>query len=62
MTQKTWKTLQFSVFAAVLFSNIYYQWTPNEYVASIVALLAALFVTAIPIAIAEIVGHSRRPD
>lgn len=40
-----WKLLQISVFAGVMVTNIEWQWTPNGYVASLVALGAAFGVT-----------------
>lgn len=40
-----WKLLQISVFAGVIVTNIEWQWTPNGYVASLVALGAAFAVT-----------------
>lgn len=42
-----WKIIQTLTFAAVLASNIHYEWTPNPYAASVVALLGALLVTAL---------------
>lgn len=54
MSQLFWKTLQLSTVLAVLFSNVHYQWTPNGYAAGIVAMLAALFVTAIPVMAADL--------
>jgi hypothetical protein len=59
MKQMAWKFVQFSVFAAVLFSNIHYQWTPNGYVAGVVALLAAALVSAIPVAIEDLAARFR---
>lgn len=52
--------MQFGVFAAVLFSNIRYQWTPNGYVAALVAFFATLLVSAIPIMVADLARLSRR--
>lgn len=52
--EKMWKLIQLSVVFAVLASNIHYRWTPNPYAASVVAFLAALFVTAIPIMISDL--------
>ena len=42
-----WKLLQISVFSAVLFSNVAWQWTPNGYAAALVALMATIFATAL---------------
>lgn len=52
---KMWKTIQLLVTFAVLASNVHYRWTPNGYVASLMAFLAALFVTAIPIMISDLI-------
>jgi DMSO/TMAO reductase YedYZ heme-binding membrane subunit len=60
MSQLFWKTLQLSTVLAVLFSNVHYQWTPNGYAAGIVALLAALFVTAIPVMFTDFLRLFRR--
>jgi hypothetical protein len=49
MKQTALKFVQFSVFSAVLFANIHYEWTPSGYAAGVVALLATLLVSAIPI-------------
>lgn len=40
-----WKILQGSVVLAVIASNIEWQWTPNNYLAAILAFVAALLVT-----------------
>jgi hypothetical protein len=58
--QTALKFIQFSVFSAVLFANIHYEWTPNGYAASVVALLAAMLVTAILVMVAYLVGLLRR--
>jgi hypothetical protein len=42
-----WKLFQLSIFIAVLFSNVHYQWTPNGYLASIYAGFAALAATVL---------------
>jgi hypothetical protein len=60
MKQAAWKLVQFSVFTAVLFSNIRYQWTPSGYAAGVVALLAAALVSAIPVAIEDLAALFRR--
>lgn len=60
MQQLFWRVLQLGIVAAVLFSNIHYQWTPNGYVAGLVALFAALLVTAIPIMVADLARIYRR--
>lgn len=40
--------LQIVIVGAVLFSNIRWQWTPNGYLAAILAGLAAYLVTVFP--------------
>lgn len=40
-----WKLLQTTIVIAVLFSNVYWQWTPNGYVAMIYAGGTAFVVT-----------------
>lgn len=40
-----WKIFQLTVFLAVSFTGIYYQWTPNGLVLSLVAGLASLAAT-----------------
>lgn len=58
-----WRLIQLSVVFAVLASNIHFRWTPNPYAASVVAFLAALFVTAIPIMVSDLLrlgGHAWR--
>jgi len=42
-----WKIFQFVVIVAVAGSNGQYHWTPNGYVAGIVAVFAAFALTAI---------------
>lgn len=42
-----WKLLQLTVFFGVACTGIYYQWTPNGLLLSIVAGLAALAVTVL---------------
>lgn len=40
-----WKFLQIAIFLAVTFTGIYYEWTPNGYVLSLLAVGAAFFTT-----------------
>lgn len=54
-----WKIVQFVVVTAIIGSNIQYQWTPNGYAAAFVAIMAAYFVTAIPIIINDRIGGGR---
>ena len=42
-----WKLLQFSVFTAVMFTGIYYEWTPNGFVLSLVSATCAFAVTVL---------------
>lgn len=60
MQQVAWKIVQFSVFSAVLFSNVHYQWTPNGYAAGVVALLVTLLVSAIPVMVEDFAQFLRR--
>lgn len=60
MKQLAWKALQFCIVAAVLFSNIHWQWTPNGYAAAVVAFLAALLVSLIPIMVSDLTAFARR--
>ncbi len=42
-----WKLLQLAVFLAVMFTGIYYEWTPNGLVLSLVAATCAFAVTVL---------------
>lgn len=42
-----WKLLQLAVFIGVLFANIYWQWTPNGYLASLLGIGAAYLATVL---------------
>lgn len=42
-----WKLLQISVFFAVAFTGIYYEWTPNGLVLGLVSATAAFAVTVL---------------
>ena len=42
-----WKLLQISVFLAVSFTGIYYEWTPNGTALGLVALMSTMVATAI---------------
>ena len=50
------KVLQFSIFVAVVGSNGQYHWTPNGYVAGLLAVLAAFLVTLLIVAIGDLVS------
>jgi hypothetical protein len=40
-----WFLLQSLIVFAVMASNIYWQWTPNSYLAGVISFIAALLVT-----------------
>lgn len=42
-----WKIFQISVFLSVMFTGIYYEWTPSGLALSIVAGLATLLATVV---------------
>lgn len=42
-----WKLFQISVFLTVMFTGIYFEWTPNGYVLSLLSIGAAFFATMI---------------
>lgn len=54
------KLLQFLIVAAVLFSNVHWQWTPNGYLAALLAVAAAWLMTVFPVKIADWLGRGRR--
>jgi hypothetical protein len=60
MKQTAWKFVQFCVFTAVLFSNIHYEWSPSGPAVGVVALLATLLVSAIPVMIEDLAALFRR--
>ena len=47
------KLFQMAVFTLVLFSNVHWQWTPNGYLASLLATAAAFVATVILIKAVE---------
>jgi hypothetical protein len=55
-----WRLLQIAVFGAVIASNIEYQWTPNGYVAGLLAVFAAFAVTALLGELFRLVGWARQ--
>lgn len=58
-----WLFLQSSIVFLVVASNIYWQWTPNGYVAGGLGIGAALIVTLLANDIAELWARKkRRPD
>jgi hypothetical protein len=42
-----WKLFQICVFLSVMFTGVYYEWTPNTLALSIVALVAAMLATVL---------------
>lgn len=42
-----WKLFQLSVFVGVLFANVYWEWTPNGYLASLLGIGAAWLATVL---------------
>ena len=40
-----WKLFQICVFLSVMFAGVYYEWTPNAFVLSMVSFIAALLAT-----------------
>jgi hypothetical protein len=41
-----WRLMQTCIVFAVLASNVYYQWTPNPYLAGMIAFFCAFLATA----------------
>jgi hypothetical protein len=56
MAQLFWRLVQLATFAAVIVSNIHYDWAhgTSPYAVGAVALFAAWLVTAIPIAAVDL--------
>lgn len=40
-----WKVFQLLIFVGFLFANVYWQWTPNGYLASLIAVSLAFATT-----------------
>lgn len=59
MRQLLLKAVQISVFLFVLFGNIYFEWQLPGQVAALFSLLAAIFSTAIIIAIGDLIAWAR---
>lgn len=53
-----WKLFQLAIFVSVYFTGIYYEWTPNAYVLSVLSFLAALFATLCLIAIIDLLSRT----
>ena len=60
MRQPLLKAVQVSAFLFVLFGNIYFEWQLPGQAAAVFALLAAIFSTAIIIAIGDIIAWVRK--
>jgi hypothetical protein len=54
-----WWLIQSSIIMAVLVSNIQYHWTPNGYLASLLAGIAAYLATAACLSIGELITRLR---
>lgn len=56
MTQFFWRLIQVAVFAAVIVSNIRYDWAhgTSPYAVGVVAISAAWLVTALPLAVVDL--------
>jgi hypothetical protein len=50
-----WFLIQSSIILAVMASNIQYHWTPNGYLASLLAGIAAYLATAACLSIGELI-------
>lgn len=61
-----WHFLQAAIFTAVLCSNVYWQWTPNPFLAALMGAGAALGITAslnwLTQTVASLRGHHRPPQ
>jgi hypothetical protein len=55
-----WSVFQVLVVFSVIASNIYWQWTPNPYLAAIIGGTCALGVTVWFIALADVARRVRR--
>lgn len=42
-----WKLFQICVFLSVMFTGVYYEWTPNAFVLSMVAFIITLLATVL---------------
>lgn len=49
-----WHLLQMAILIGVLFSNIHWQWTPNNYLASALGIAAAWLVTVVVVKLADV--------
>ena len=46
-----WKLFQIAIVAAVLFSNVHWQWTPNPLVAGLIGVGVAYLVTRLALGV-----------
>ena len=53
--------LQLLIVFAVGASNIYWQWTPNPYLAAVIGVLVAIAISAFIIATAKLIRRLRQP-
>lgn len=60
MRQPLLKAVQVSAFLFVLFGNIYFEWQLPGQAAAVFALLAAIFSTAIIIAMGDLIAWARK--
>lgn len=44
-TRSMWHTLQITIIIAVIFSNIHWEWTPNQLLAGIIGWVVAFLAT-----------------
>ena len=51
------RLLQIVIVFLVLSSNVYWQWTPNGYLAAGLAILAAIFISALMIALGRLLAR-----
>lgn len=49
-----WHWLQMAILMAVAFSNIYWKWTPNSYLVSIIGVGVAWLVTITVVKVADL--------
>jgi hypothetical protein len=42
-----WKLFQILVFLSVMFTGVYYEWTPNSFVLSMLAFIVTLLATVL---------------
>ena len=60
VSESAMKLFQMLVFSSVIFANIYWQITPNTYLACIIGFIAALLTTVAWINIADWLSRQKR--